>query len=810
MSSARSAASRAILWALWALIAHGCDDGPSQAAIAPDGGTLDATVGARDARSGPRDAQVGDAAALDAEPGPRPDAADEPDGPPPPPRCAPPRVLINEVVAANRSGLPDEDGERPDWIELHNASGEPVRLLGWALTDDPDEPEKWSLPDETLAPDAFMIVFASGEDRPGPPAHASFKVSADGETLVLTAPGPCEADRLQTRALPDDVSLGRVPGDDEAVEYFLAPTPGRANDTPSRPGLARVALLPTPGYHPAGTAIRIVASPPGARVHYTLDGSPPDTDDPVYADDPIVLAGPEEGRVLRAIATADDAWPAPVVSGSYFAGEPPSIATVALVTDPAHFFDPETGIYVLGDDYEAGYPHFGANFWEDWERPVYVALWEDGGRPGFAIDAGVKIHGRWSRAQRQRSLRIMTRGEYGTAWLEHPVFGADARLPDRFKRLLLRNSGQDWAGCQDGRCEHFRSHLRDLVTHRISADIGVAAMAGRPARVYINGVYWGLHNLRERIDRRYIEARTGDTDIELLEVAPEGLQGESAHYAALLELLRTEDLAQPAVWARVQAMMDTDDFAAYCIAQIFHDNHDWPGNNVKLWRPRTEAGRWRWMMFDTDFGLGWHNPDPATDTIAHAQNTAPRWPPAWSTELFRLVIRSPSFRADFINRFADALNTVFRPEHTRDVLARAAAAIEPEMPRHLERWGFDGRPGAQQLPAWRQEIAAIDAWFAARTGHVWNHLAANFGLGATYALTLGVEPPGGGRLQLTGASVQGPFTGTYFRDVPVRVTAVPAPGFEFVGWSEAALGPERTLRLSPDGDLAVTAIFEAR
>ncbi|MEZ4473976.1 MAG: CotH kinase family protein [bacterium] len=882
----------------------------------------------------------------------------------------------------------DEDGDTPDWIELHNAGPEPVDVTGWGLSDDPDDPFGWVLPPRVLAPDEYLVVLASNKDRratvatwdtridwgalwrylpveaqPDPfwpqrgfddsgwaegpsgfgrsdgddatevathtiyvrktfeindeevadlqalllhvdyddgfvaylngvevarsllgapgvvPApqqfadaaheavllaggqpevfdleafipllvpgenvialelhdasaqssdtslipfltfgfatarpgvasphldlpnrfiHTDFALSASGETVTLTSPDGCEVDRVEAGRLPADTSFGRAL--DGSLGYFVEPTPGGPNVTESRPGFAPTpTLFPAPGHYPDGVAVLVDAEAAEARV--TVDSSEPRADSPL-ADAPIDVAPGDGVVVVRARAFAPALWPSPIVTGSYLALPPSTLPTMSLVTEPANLWDVDTGIYVLGDSYQQGVPYFGANFWEDWERPLHVELF-DPGEPGFSLDCGVKIHGGWSRSNAQRSFRLSMRPGYGTATLDYPLFAGSA--VESFERVILRNSGNDWSGCNNGRCNP-RSHLRDVVAHAIAADLGIAVMASQPVATYLNGEYWGVYNLRERPDRQYLQAHYGVDEVDLLEANVVVNDGDTDHYEALLQILRFQDIADPLVYAQVEAMVDLDDFATYQIVQIFLDNQDWPGNNIKYWRPKTPDGRWRWLLYDTDFGLGWRNPNPATDTLAFAlRPDGPNWPnPPWSTELLRTFARNPVFAARFVNRYADYLNTAFRAEVTRPILQAAAATIRPEMPAHLAKWA-PANENAQAVNAWEGQISGIDTWLRDRPAQAFNHLAANFRLGARYTLTLQAEPAGAGTFELTAVTVPAPFAGTYFVGVPMTVTARPAAGFDFAGWADGEAEPGRTI--APQADARFTARF---
>jgi hypothetical protein len=206
------------------------------------------------------------------------------------------------------------------------------------------------------------------------------------------------------------------------------------------------------------------------------------------------------------------------------------------------------------------------------------------------------------------------------------------------------------------------------------------------------------------------------------------------------------------------------------------------------------------------------NGDPRPDTLAFAlRPDGPGWPnPPWATEPLRALMRNPVFAVDFINRYADYLNTMLRPEVTRAVLDQAVAAVAPEMPRHLERWGRVEAPGGPRMQpgAWEAEIAAIGDWLQARPRFAREHIVNNFRLDGTYQLDLRVEPPGSGTLQLTGVTVEAPFTGTYFAGVPITITAVPAEGRQWRGWDPGAVPQEQTVVLTPRANTTLTARFE--
>ena len=147
---------------------------------------------------------------------------------------APAQVIISEFLAANATGIVDDTGTRSDWLELYNAGTSPVNLDGYYLTDDPDRPNRWQFPQgmAPLAPNSYLLVWASGQNKTNPaaPLHTSFKLAREGGYLALLAPGG----HLVSGFNPyppqsSDVSYGRDRADPNAVGFFRYPTPGSPN-----------------------------------------------------------------------------------------------------------------------------------------------------------------------------------------------------------------------------------------------------------------------------------------------------------------------------------------------------------------------------------------------------------------------------------------------------------------------------------------------------------------------------------------------------------------------------------------------------
>ena len=173
-------------------------------------------------------------------------------------------------------------------------------------------------------------------------------------------------------------------------------------------------------------------------IRYTLDASEPDQNSLLYSE-PIDI---KQTTVVRARVFETGYIPSYTQSRVYIYNVNHTLPIISLITDPDNLFDNDDGIYVFGDSYDQNYPHFGANFWEDWERPIHVSLYENNSNYEISFDAGVKIFGGWSRGQAQRSFSIFARGKYGTSEINYKLFPqSDYSV---FQSFILRNSGQDW------------------------------------------------------------------------------------------------------------------------------------------------------------------------------------------------------------------------------------------------------------------------------------------------------------------------------------------------------------------------------
>ncbi|MEE4177724.1 MAG: CotH kinase family protein [Bacteroides sp.] len=558
---------------------------------------------------------------------------------------------------------------------------------------------------------------------------------------------------------------------------------------------------------------------PRATIRYTTDGSIPTEDSPLFeenlqidsrAGDPNIISliptnnvgggseqwFPPAGEIfkihtVRARAFAPRMDPGETTTATYIVDpEGPARFSMPLVSIAAHygaFFDPDTGIYVYGN--YSNYFQEG----DEWERLSHVEFFEEDGNLAFAQNLGVRTHGGTTRQRPRKSLRFYARSEYGESWVDYQFF------PDKpvfeFKRFLLRNSGNDWDQAI------FRdAFMQSLLKGVTKLDLQYS----RPVVVFLNGEYWGVHNVRDRFDSRFIESHygLGEMDYAMLEnnaILDNGNPDGVAHYQEMIQFLQNNSMSNASNYASLQTRMDVESFIDHQVAEIYFMNTDWPGNNLQYWRKMTPSyqpdapyghdGRWRWMIKDTDFGF-WLNFDyvpgvyegPAHNTLAFAlAPNGPGWPnPAWSTLIFRRLTENQQFRFALINRFCDMMNTVFQEDYVLNKLEEHRQLYFPEMEEHIHRWRTP-----YNVDHWNAQINRMASFGEQRPGYLKQHLKAQFGLGEMANVTVSSSNllQGGVRVnRLEPDQITNPWTGSYFKNVPIEVEAVAQPGFRFSHW----------------------------
>lgn len=745
---------------------------------------------------------------------------------------------------------------------------------------------RWQWPDGTMdEPISAEYLF-----WPEPaPLHTNFSISSAGEEILLTNPAGDLINEIPPVNIPTDISYGRSPDGGENFLFFTPPTPGMPNnETGYNEILAPPVFSHTGGFYGDPFQLSLTATNPDATVVYTTDSSIPSTENisgitygykNQYRKNPGQVAGPfltrsyksqiysspieiynrttEENQVSSISTTFDDyPWYLPgypvekaivvkartikegalssqTVTHTFFVNEkgenPYSLPVISLNAQEDMLFGFDKGIYNAGSDFEnwrTSNPNAEANGGspanyhrrsDEWEYPAGFEFFDEAGTKKLGQNIGFRLHGGWSRSAPLKSLRIYARNDYGDSQLNYPFF--KNQESDAYKRLILRNSGNDF----------WYTYFRDAALQEMIRHLNVEIQDYQPSVLFLNGEYWGIQNIRERLDQHYLARKfnVGDDEFDILEGNAWIVEGENGHYTETMDYIRQNGIEIYNHYEFVKTRLNIESYIDYMLSEIFMVNTDWPGNNIKYWRYRTNEfqpnaapgldGRWRWMVFDTDFGFGIYDANAYTTNMLEfaTQTGGTDWPnPDWSTFLFRKLLENNQFKNGFITRYCDQLNSALRPEVVHEIINSMKAGIEPEMEKHIQRWRAPSDMGN-----WNYHVNVMLNFAEQRPFYAREHLRGFFKLNSDYILTADVSDSNHGYVKVNTLPIHKetkgipeqpyPWQGKYFKNLPLRLEAVPAEGYKFVRW-ESASGTfeEEILELEPENDLHFTAIFE--
>lgn len=710
----------------------------------------------------------------------------------------PQSLYINEVMASNASAISDPDYLAfSDWIELYNASDAAINLNGYSITDDLAQPQKYLFRyDLFIQPKSYLLLWA---DNKNAGTHTNFKLNASGQQIALLNPSHEIIDSLTFFAQQKDISFGRFPDGTADWFKFSPSSPGTKNFSSSIFNkLSEPLISVQSGFYDAPVTVSMMHPDFNVVMYYSKDGTVPTKNSSPFTS-PIKI---DSTSILRVKAFKDGFLPSNAVTFSYFINEKSELPVFSIVTDPANFFSDTSGIYVEGTNGITALCSTGPRNWnQDWERPIEVEFFEKDRSLAFKTSAGVKIYGGCSRLYPMKSLALFFRPEYGLPKLKYRMF--PNILVNEFENIILRSAGQDW----------WRTMFREETAQSlVEQGMHVDHQAYRPSILFLNGKYWGIHNIREKLDDNYIAAHFGTNKnaIDLIEFSKnvKANFGDATAYNDLFSFLTNNNISETSNYNYLESIVDIDEYIDYEIAQIFSANGDWPGSNTKLWREKSLNGKWRWMLYDLDFTFGGNgNGQYFSNTLALA--TAPNgtdWPnPPWATLMLRKLLENDNFKNEFIQRFAVHMNTTYEPTHVISVIDSIGGGIASEIPRHKQRWEKSITMGKD----WLVNVQVMRDFALNRPDSMRKFIVTKFGLSGTCSFKLSRNNCAWGKIFTHEVEVKNNDSqNVFFKGVPLKVRAFALPGYRFVKWSGASNETSSEIIILPQNDSYLTAIFE--
>jgi hypothetical protein len=677
-------------------------------------------------------------------------------------------IYINEFLASNSTTNTDPDfGEHSDWIELYNVLDTEVDLSNWFLTDILNDTTKWKIP-EGVSIDAkgFLTIWADEYDTALFHLHTNFRLSKGGEAIGLFNSDTILVDSIVYNEQLSDISFGRYPDGNPIWEFFDMPTLGGSNTTSPYLKVPRPHFSLSPGFYVEDQILEISNMDSVAIIRYTVNGDEPTESSQVYSG-PIQLrsrAGVANGismirtnldpylwlpdwdpptgevfkaNVIRAKAFRDGYQPSEITTSTYFVDAEihnryATLPVISLSSDSNHLFNYNTGIYVPGIHHHPGESHTG-NYFQDWEKPAHIEYFEPGGNLGFAQDVGIRIQGGTSPASPQKGLHVIARNEYGKNRISYPIFQHDpsrARDLTEYKRFIIRSWGSLITG----------NLFNDAFGQRLMAKSDMDIQAYQPAIVFINGEYWGIHELREANKNSWYYQYHYDIDREepgydiLLHTERNGMpyaeidEGDDIHWNEMMNYVNTHNMKIPEHYEHLKTMIDMENFIEYMGHCIYSGKWDWPNSNDASWRPRTPDGKWRWIQFDmeTSFGV-------ATGLSILFSMLGPQYNMLEATivgtdiptfgqygphPILKKIYNNEEFKSDFIQWFDEHMENEFHPDTMNLLLDKMVAEISPYIEEYKQRWPFIGDLNG----SWGEAIDIVREFIELRPGYMREHL----------------------------------------------------------------------------------------
>lgn len=664
-------------------------------------------------------------------------------------------LLINEVCSSNKSSFKDSAGRSPDWAEIYNPTDMDVSLKDVGLSDIETDRFVFTFPDDAVIPAGGYVIVccddlaseAEGE------YHAAFKLTSAGETLYLSHIAKGTIDSVTFPLLTEDVAYGRYRNGTDTFAR-LTPTPGSSNDGGTN--LDEVIDAPVfsvpGGFYDKGFNLSVTDAS-GNKIVYTLDGSDPRTSDTameytgeitIYnnTSDPNVWSAVEDitlqdysvpsykvdkGIIVKAVSVSDTGTYSPVVTNGYYIGKTAAyygdMKVVSLSTDGSYLFDEAAGNYMVGSGYyewlktnaplsdalSTANPTNYNNNTRETEFPVNVQVYEDG-TLAYTENVGARITGNWSAGYPQKSIRLYARSEYGASKMNYAfidgLMGADGTVIDEYDKITLRNGGT---------CNALL-RFRDLCLQELCEDRAVDVQNGEQCIVFINGEFWGMYFMRERLEAEYIESHYGIDKNNVTMVKNGTLEeGDEATALAFDEFLRwagTADMTDPANYQKVCDTIDIQNFMDYVTIETYINNVDWATdylNNWQMWRATVPDetingadGKWRFMLYDLDFAADYFE-NGSTLAGSDSLNNLYMGENDYNfVPMFYNLLNNETFREAFYDTYIEIIETTFAPS---TVAAKVDEFVsETEAAERATNTRFDYEWGNQQYSSEVQQL----------------------------------------------------------------------------------------------------------
>ncbi|MCQ2975112.1 MAG: CotH kinase family protein [Bacteroidales bacterium] len=674
------------------------------------------------------------------------------------------QLVINEVCLDNDTI--EIDGKTPDWIEIYNISSEIVNLKGWYISDKPKKTQKFCFNEDFfINPQETFLIICNEKDKG---KNTNFKLSSDGETIVLSNPEGELIDKKEIPSLYEDRSYGRISNGNEKWAEFDEATPGKDN---ANPKTATPKFSLPAGFYPNIQNIKISCDDQDAEIYYTLDGTEPTINSLRYTQEIKI----NQTLSLRAIAVKPGYKNSSIATSTYFINlRTINLPIINFTTDDKNFFDNKIGIYVVGTNGIGGscdsYPK---NWNQDWERPIHFEYFDENKQLILDMDAGIKITGTCSRDNDQKSLRIVARKEYGPKRLCYKFF--PQKDIEEFKSIVLRSGSNDWC----------YTKLRDGVATLVGAkNMDIDYQGFKQCVVFFNGRYFGIYNIREKVSDHFIEENYGidHNDVNLLEDNGKVIEGTNKGYSKnIIDFVNSNDMKDTKNYQKICEHMDINNYIDYWILQLYIDNYDWPSNNIKYWNSDKDSTKWRWIFFGSEYSANLYENDykgEAKSLVRSLVETNTYFGNhSWGCVLMNKLLENEEFKNNFIQRSAYHINTTLSADNFCRVIDSLKNVIKNEWNYQAQMWH-----NLNDYNNWNKLVDELKTWYTYRPNNARQHIIDFFNLKDTYKVNVASDCDST-EFYLYDYKVGEKLDGQFFGNVPIKLKAKLPENCEFKYWT---------------------------
>ena len=425
----------------------------------------------------------------------------------------------------------------------------------------------------------------------------------------------------------------------------------------------------------------------------------------------------DKATVVRAVSVDHNGNPGEACEAVYFVGFGDKtgyegINVMSIVTDPVNLFDPDKGIYVLGNKFAEtvkdgyvvdGKPHvftWKANYMQkgrDWERPAYIHCFDQDGATVFSGRYGIRIQGKATRANLPKNLNIYARKQYGSPSMDTgSLFGTGYAL--------------DWLTLYYGSDELL---IADDLVEALTDSLDFADREFAPCALFLDGEYWGVYWLAPRFKADYMSQKYGVDPRNIVEIKPDSVEVGHAEdidlYHEMLEYIAGGDMSDPVKYERACELVDIQSCVDYYAVEIYIANTDWPTNNLALWRARYIAdgpfsdGRWRWILFDVARGM--RHECAELDSLKNAVNRDP---------MFASLMKNAEFSAAIRQKLIELAENTFAPERVDEFIDRYKLRMADPIEKKYRRFSHE----TMTLKKFKKGCDRIKKFFVKRCSYI--------------------------------------------------------------------------------------------